>query len=160
MKSCSVVCAWTLALGCANAAAADAVVLDEITVTGQSPEAEVVRDAREQIERVPGGVAVVGREAFEDQYALTFRDTLGLVPGVFAQPRFAEEVRLVIRGSGLGRNIHLGGVTLLQDGVPINLADGSGDFQEIDPAVIRHLEVYKGANGLVHGASSLGGASR
>ena len=56
MKSCSVVCAWTLALGCANAAAADAVVLDEITVTGQSPEAEVVRDAREQIERVPGGV--------------------------------------------------------------------------------------------------------
>ena len=158
MKSCSVVCAWTLALGCANAAAAEAVVLDEITVTGQSPEAEVVRDAREQIERVPGGVAVVGREAFEDQYALTFRDTLGLVPGVFAQPRFAEEVRLVIRGSGLGRNIHLGGVTLLQDGVPINLADGSGDFQEIDPAVIRHLEVYKGANGLVHGASSLGGA--
>lgn len=131
---------------------------DEITVTGKSLEAQLVKDARAEIQRTPGGVALVGREAFEDRYALTFRDTLGTVPGVFAQPRFAEEVRLSIRGSGLGRNIHLGGVTLLQDGVPINLADGSGDFQEIDPAVIRHLEVYKGANGLVHGASSLGGA--
>jgi iron complex outermembrane recepter protein len=131
---------------------------DEITVIGKSLEAQVVKDARAEIQRTPGGVAVVGREAFEDRYALTFRDTFGNVPGVFAQPRFAEEVRLSIRGSGLGRNIHLGGITLLQDGVPINLADGSGDFQEIDPAVIRHIAVYKGANGLVHGASSLGGA--
>jgi iron complex outermembrane recepter protein len=150
-------CLWALSSTCALANHETA-VLDEITVTGQSLEAAVVKAARDEIEHTPGGVAVVGREAFEDRYALTFKDTIGLVPGVFAQPRFAEEVRLVIRGSGLGRNIHLGGVTLLQDGVPINLADGSGDFQEIDPAVIRHIEVYKGANGLVHGASSLGGA--
>lgn len=138
--------------------AEEVVQLDEVVVTGKAMEGAVVKDARRHIERNPGGVAVVGRESFEDRYALNFRDTIGIVPGVFAQPRFAEEVRLVIRGSGLGRNIHLSGVTLLQDGVPINLADGSGDFQEIDPAVIRHIEIYKGANGLAHGASSLGGA--
>ncbi len=136
----------------------EAVALDEVVVTGKAIEGAVVKDARAEIERTPGGVSVVGREAFENRYALSFRDTIGMVPGVFAQPRFAEEVRLSIRGSGLGRNIHLSGVTLLQDGVPINLADGFGDFQEIDPAVIRHIEIYKGANGLVHGASSLGGA--
>ncbi|WP_029890738.1 TonB-dependent receptor family protein [Polycyclovorans algicola] len=158
MKSIYVVCACALALSGLRAEAAAPTVMDQITVTGKAIEGASVTAAREEIQRAPGGVAVVGREAFEDRYALTLRDTLGRVPGVFAQPRFAEEVRLVIRGSGLGRNVHLGGVTLLQDGVPINLADGSGDFQEIDPAVIRHLEVYKGANGLVHGASSLGGA--
>src|SRR3546814_1926048 len=52
----------------------------------------------------------------------------------------------------------LRGVTLLFDSAPVNTADGSGDFQEIDPLMLSHLEVYRGANGLRFGASSLGGA--
>ena len=44
------------------------------------------------------------------------------------------------------------------DGIPINTADGYGDFQEIDPSVYRYLEVYKGGNALRFGANSLGGA--
>src|SRR3546814_17997345 len=48
--------------------------------------------------------------------------------------------------------------SLLVDGIPINLADGSGDFQEIDPLMLSHLEVWRGANALRFGASSLGGA--
>jgi iron complex outermembrane receptor protein len=77
---------------------------------------------------------------------------------VLAQPRFGEEVRLSIRGSGLGRSFHLRGVTLLQDGAPISLADGSGDFQELDPETLQHISVYRGANALRFGSSSLGGA--
>src|SRR3546814_7315090 len=50
------------------------------------------------------------------------------------------------------------GVSLLVDGIPINLADGSGDFQEIDPLMLSHLEVWRGANALRFGASGLGGA--
>lgn len=135
-----------------------AVVLDRIEVRGEVRGADAVEAARDRLWHTPGGVAVVGREAFEERYALTLKDTLGLVPGVYAQPRFAEEVRLSIRGSGLSRNFHLRGITLLQDGIPLNLADGSGDFQEIDPALLRHIEVLKGANALALGASSLGGA--
>ena len=49
------------------------------------------------------------------------------------------------------------GLTLLQDGVPINLADDNGDFQELDPAFFDYLEVYRGANALRFGSGTLGG---
>src|SRR3546814_9264818 len=83
---------------------------------------------------------------------------LDYVPGVFAQPKWGEDARFSIPGSGLSRNFHLLGVKLLQDGVPISKADGSGDFQEIDPLALRHVEVFKGANALRYGAATLGGA--
>ena len=50
------------------------------------------------------------------------------------------------------------GVEVLQDGVPVNLADGSGDFYQIDPLAIRSAALYPGGNALVFGASTLGGA--
>ncbi len=63
-----------------------------------------------------------------------------------------------IRGSGLSRNFHLRGINLYMDGIPINTADGFGDFQEFDPTAFRYIEVYKGANGQRFGATTLGGA--
>ncbi|HEX7741831.1 MAG TPA: TonB-dependent receptor, partial [Sphingobium sp.] len=62
------------------------------------------------------------------------------------------------RGSGLSRGFHMRGLTLLQDGIPINMADDNGDFQELDPQVFQHLEVYRGGNALRLGGSTLGGA--
>jgi len=115
-------------------------------------------EAERQIRRTPGGVAVVPAETFEDTYALSFEDTLRLTPGVYAQKRFAEEVRIAIRGSGLSRGFHLRGLTLLQDGIPFNLADGAGDFQESDALAFQRLEVFKGANALQYGSTTLGGA--
>jgi hypothetical protein len=50
------------------------------------------------------------------------------------------------------------GLTLLQDGIPINLADDNGDFQELEPIFFDHLEVYRGANALRFGSGTLGGA--
>src|SRR5690606_41370321 len=78
--------------------------------------------------------------------------------GVSAKQRFAEEVRLSIRDSGLSRSFHMRGIKFLQDGMPLTLADNSTDFQEIDPATLRYVEVFKGANGLRYGAANLGGA--
>ncbi len=83
---------------------------------------------------------------------------LDYVPGVFVQPKWGDDTRLSIRGSGLSRNFHLRGLQLYMDGIPINTADGYGDFQEIDPTAYRYVEVYKGANALRFGANSLGGA--
>lgn len=116
------------------------------------------RKAAELINETPGGVAVVDASRFEDRYSLNFEDTLALTPGVYAQKRFGEEVRLSIRGSGLSRGFHLRGVTLLQDGIPFNLADSSADFQEADSLAQQRIEVFKGANGLQYGATTLGGA--
>lgn len=114
--------------------------------------------AEAELDRVPGGVDLVPFEAYENRYAVSFADTLRLSPGVIADPRFAEEVRLSIRGSGLSRGFHMRGVVLRLDGAPVNLADGAGDFQEIDPLAANRIEVFRGANGLRYGAASLGGA--
>ena len=60
-------------------------------------------------------------------------DALGHATGVFIQSRFgAQEARLSIRGSGLQRTFHLRGIQLFQDGIPLNQADGAGDFQSIE----------------------------
>lgn len=123
-----------------------------------SPTAPSIDDARQQINKVAGGVDLVTAEEFRDRYALNLKDMLSGTPGVFAQQRFAEEVRISIRGSGLSRGFHMRGLTLLIDGVPVNLADGGTDFQEIDPRQARYVEVFKGGNALRYGAASLGGA--
>lgn len=130
----------------------------EVVATKDSLTSGGIAQAQEKIKSLPGGAAVVDAKEFENTRAVTIKDMLDYTPGVFAQPRFAEEVRLSIRGSGLSRTFHLRGIKLLQDGVPINLADGSADFQDIDPTAFRYVEVYKGANALKYGASSLGGA--
>lgn len=147
-----------------SAAAQDAaapITLPEITVTGERPESLTVptaRAARREIERTPGAVEVVPDTVWRDTQAATLKDVLGYTPGVFVQPKWGEDSRLSIRGSGLSRNFHLRGIQFLQDGVPVNNADGGGDFQEIDPTAFRYTEVYKGANGLRYGANALGGA--
>ncbi len=132
-----------------------------VLVTAPPPESLVtpsVEGAEEEIRRVPGGADVVPAEEFRDRRPIGLEDMLDYVPGVFAQPKFGEDSKLSIRGSGLARNFHLRGVRLLQDGTPLNAADGAGDFQEIEPLAQRYVEVFKGANALRYGAATLGGA--
>ena len=114
--------------------------------------------ARAQAARTPGGTDVITHEEFADRFLVSMRDTLGFSPGVYTQPRYGQEVRISIRGSGLSRGFHMRGITLLQDGAPINLADDNGDFQELEPIFFDHLEVYRGANALRFGSGTLGGA--
>ncbi len=134
--------------------------VDTVIVTGERnpDDPAVVAEARARLSRTPGAVAVVSAESYEDRYALSFSDTLRSVPGVFAQRRWGEEVRLSIRGSGVGQSLHLRGVLLAQDGVPFSQPDGFGDFQELDPLVVRYMEVYKGGNAIRFGGAALGGA--
>ena len=107
------------------------------------------QQALNEIQFTPGGVAIVRAEEYKTSTpAATIKDVLDYVPGVFVQPKWGEDSRLSIRGSGLSRNFHLRGVQLFMDGIPINTADGYGDFQEIDPTAYRYVEVYKGANAL------------
>jgi iron complex outermembrane receptor protein len=116
-------------------------------------------EAERALSLVPGSVVVVADIEWKNTTpGTTIKDVLDYVPGVFAQPKWGDDTRLSIRGSGLSRNFHLRGINLYMDGIPINTADGFGDFQEIDPSAYRYVEVFKGANGLRFGASTLGGA--
>jgi iron complex outermembrane receptor protein len=128
--------------------------------SGPAPSLTVpnTRQAAKNIEQTPGAVAVVPDTAYKNAPAQTIKDILEYVPGVFAQPKWGDDTRLSIRGSGLSRNFHLRGTQLYMDGIPINTADGYGDFQEIDPTAYRYVEIFKVANALRFGANSLGGA--
>lgn len=120
---------------------------------------ESLGQARKRIAGIAGGANVVDAEQYREGRVSTLPDALQFSPGVFTASRFgAEEARLSIRGSGLQRTFHMRGIALLQDGVPLNLADGSADFQAVEPLAARYVEVYRGANASQYGAATLGGA--
>ena len=135
-------------------AAADDAADATIIVTGRTAadQAEVTAN------KTAGGTDIVSHQDYADKTVVSLRDALAFSPGVYTQPRFGQEVRISIRGSGLSRGFHMRGLTLLQDGIPINLADDNGDFQELEPIFFDHLEVYRGANALRFGSGTLGGA--
>ncbi|ACB27997.1 TonB-dependent receptor family protein [Methylobacterium radiotolerans] len=158
----------------AQSAASPSVTLPELSVAGSSAPSvgtspapgenagsvtvPSVAQQRAAVNSTVGSVAFVDAEDFQDRYANTLRDVLKDVPGVYVQERYGQELRLSIRGSGIARGFHLRGIEVLQDGIPFNLADGSGDFYQIDPLALRSAEVYKGGNALTFGATTLGGA--
>lgn len=113
---------------------------------------------KKELQKIAGSVGLVDSKDYKDRYSNNLKDVLQNIPGVFVQPRYGQEVRLSIRGSGVSRGFHMRGLEVLQDGIPVNLADGSGDFYQIDPLSLRSAEVYKGGNGLFFGSSTLGGA--
>jgi iron complex outermembrane receptor protein len=126
---------------------------DSITV--QTPQL-----AEETIKNTPGGVDLISQDDYKSGRATMITDVLSYSPGVFAQQRDtgAQESRVSIRGSGLQRTFHLRGIKLLQDGIPINDADGSGDFYRVEPLATEYTEVYRGGNALRYGSTTLGGA--
>ncbi len=133
----------------------------QITVT-KGTFAPVIDNELQALERlgdVPGGTTLADQKEWTAQRAATVKDITQYIPGVMDQPRNgAESDRLSIRGSGLANTFQGRGLMLLQDGVPITMADGEFEFPVIDPWLISYAEVYPGANALEFGASTFGGA--
>ena len=131
-----------------------------VTGKGESLTLPTLSEARVDLARTPGNTTVVDAEDYRVGRAASFEDVFKGVPGVYAPARGSEgdEVKLSIRGSGLDLGYHLRGIKILQDGVPVSLADGFGDFQSIDPLSLRYVEVFRGSNALRYGATTLGGA--
>ncbi len=114
---------------------------------------------RLDLAKIPGGTETIDVERFLTGRASTFADTFALSPGVVAQSRFgSDEARISIRGSGLQRTFHGRGIRVMQDGIPINLADGAFDMQAIDPLAASHINIWRGGNALSRGSTTLGGA--
>ena len=151
-----------LAVALSTAAQAETVQLQPLEIEAEhasDPTAPTLEQVRADYAEIPGGASVVDSETYKSGRSSTPQDALGLATGVYIQPRFgAEESRLSIRGSGLNRTYHGRGLLLMQDGAPINLADGSFDFQLLEPLATDYIEVLRGANAWRYGNATLGGA--
>lgn len=166
--------ACALAIACAappaplfaQAEAADAsgrpdkvTTLDEIVVQEEALTSRNVRQAESGLARVPGGVDLVNLEDLNGQVARNLQDVLALTPGVFAQSQSgADQTRLSIRGSSIAETVTLRGVAVLRDGLPLTQTNGQTRSALLDPATAGYVEIYRGANALAYGASTLGGA--
>lgn len=118
-----------------------------------------LESARIRTSLIPGGAETIDASRYLRGRASTVEDTFALSAGIIAVSRFgSDEARLSIRGSGLQRTFHGRGIRILQDGVPLNLADGSFDMQAFEPLSAAYINVARGGNALGLGASTLGGA--
>ncbi len=152
---------WIAGSAIAIAAASPAFAQDSDSgLTGDVAEVVVTAQKREQaLIDVPQSVSVVSQEALEKVQATNFSDFLKLVPGLQltqATPGFG---RLVLRG------INTGGVAstvaVYQDetifGSSSGIANGAilaGDFDTFD---VQRIEVLRGPQGSIYGASAMGG---
>jgi outer membrane receptor protein involved in Fe transport len=125
--------------------------LDEVVVTAQKVSQSVID--------VPLSISVVGSSELEKTQALNIQDYAKLVPGLQfteSQPGFG---RLVLRGINTGGVASAVGVYVDETtfGSSSGLANGAvlaGDFDTFD---VSRIEVLRGPQGTLYGASSLGG---
>jgi iron complex outermembrane recepter protein len=114
----------------------------------------------EKLSSIGAGISAVSGDTLERLNANSLEDYLGFVPGVaftsFGRP---GQNQITIRGVaalGLGSSI-----ATYVDEIPVgsasNEAQGSSYTPDIDPADLDHVEVLKGPQGTLYGASSLGG---
>lgn len=135
--------------------------LNTVVITGKADSLmqSSIETAKDSVKAIPGGASIVDLNQVREGRQSTWSDSLGLAPGVFIQDRFgSEEARISIRGSALSRTYHSFGTKVMQDGVPINYADGFFDMQTVDPNASRYVEVLRGPNATTYGATTLGGA--
>ncbi|MFZ3482925.1 TonB-dependent receptor [Sphingomonas sp. 3-13AW] len=129
----------------------DEVSTEEVIVTAQKRK-QVLID-------VPQSVSVVGGETLERQQAFNFQDYAKLVPGLQLEQSTPGEARIVLRG------INTGGVAATVatyvDETPFGSSSGqvnaailAGEFDTFD---VERVEVLRGPQGTLYGASSLGG---
>lgn len=136
------------------------IMLDQITVEGAGGSSGTSATVRERFEALAGGVALVESGDYADTSNLTVSRALRNVPGVVVQDFFGgnDQPRIQIRGSGLQQNPVERGILVLQDGLPINRADGSYIVGLANPRQAEAIEVYRGYMANRLGATVLGGA--
>ena len=134
------------------------------TVTDDNSQAIVVTAQKraQVLLDVPASVTVIGGDTLERHQATNFEDYVSLVPGFSINGSTAGVTRVTLRGANTGGVAST--VAIFMDDVPFGsstgLANGSilsGDF---DPFDLNRIEVLRGPQGTLYGASSFGGVLR
>ena len=144
------VSAIALALSAAPAFAQEAVgEVDELVVTAEKREMSV--------KDVPSSVSVIGGQRLERSSARQIADFAGYVPGLTATSTAPGQNHLIIRGLTTG-STSSATVGVYVDDTPYGTARGQGRFAlDLMPYDIERVEILRGPQGTLYGASTLGG---
>jgi outer membrane receptor protein involved in Fe transport len=131
--------------------------LASLTFTG---EVLVTSEKRtEPIQTIPISITALSSDALEGLRVQNFLDVAPLVPGLSVESATPGQTRITLRGINTGGVASTVGVYL--DDVPFGSSSGlangavvAGDFDTFDVA---RVEVLRGPQGTLYGASSLGG---
>ncbi|HKX54781.1 MAG TPA: TonB-dependent receptor, partial [Xanthomonadales bacterium] len=130
---------------------------------GDLEEVVVTATKRDQtLDEIPMSITVLGGNMLERQQAFDFEDMTALIPGFSITGNTPGVTRITLRGTNTGGVASTVGVYF--DEVPFGsstaLANGavlSGDFDTFD---MNRIEVLRGPQGTLYGASSLGGVMK
>lgn len=150
----------SLALATAGGFAISTAAIAQEEEAGDLEEVVVTAQKREQsLEEIPMSITVLGGDMLERQQAFDFEDMTALIPGFSIVGSTPGVTRITLRGTNTGGVASTIGVYF--DEVPFGsstaLANGaivSGDFDTFD---MNRVEVLRGPQGTLYGASSLGG---
>ncbi len=153
----------SLALATAGGFAISSTAIAQEDESGSLEEIIVTAQKREQsLDKIPMSITVLGGNLLERQQAFDFEDMVALIPGFSITGNTPGITRITLRGTNTGGVASTVGVYF--DEVPFGsstaLANGaivSGDFDTFD---MSRIEVLRGPQGTLYGASSLGGVMK
>jgi iron complex outermembrane receptor protein len=139
-------------------APADAQPTGPVTVTN---DIVVTAQKREQrLKDVPASVLVLGGNELRNQSADTLQDYVARVPGLTMRESGPGQQQLVIRGVSTGAGFASTVATYIDD-APVGASNGDGVggqiLPEIDSIDLARIEVLRGPQGTLYGASNIGG---
>jgi iron complex outermembrane receptor protein len=159
IKAVSIVAGVVLAGGLFSGSIANAqdegpAAVEEIIVTAQK--------RSQSLADIPMSVSVLSSELLERTQADNFQDLVALVPGLSITSSQRGVTRVTLRGINTGGVASTVGIYF--DEVPFGSSTGlanaavvSGDFDTFD---VNRIEVLRGPQGTLYGASSLGGVMK
>ena len=135
----------------ADTAAATDLQIEEVSVVASRVAAP--------IRNIPTAISVIEIEDIQlGRAQLGLDESLGRVPGVFAQNRynFAQDLRLSIRGFGARANFGIRGLKIYADGIPATTADGQSGVDDIDLGSLQRIEIVRGPAAALYGSAAGG----
>jgi iron complex outermembrane receptor protein len=128
--------------------------LEQVVVTAEKK--------TERLQDVPIPVTAIGGATLDDSNQLSLQDYYSLVPGLNIATNLWHSTFLSIRGISTGSNSYIVNPTvgITVDDVPYGGSWGYGfatQLPDVDPADLARIEVLRGPQGTLYGASSMGG---